>query len=387
MIPELSNYKNTLINIMREIRKPMNSLNLDTKTIYLYFEKTILPPIDSTDSEKNYMMPFLILVSNPCSHILKQGGCTMCGYSNLATFEHKITGDVIYKQFRKDFEIIKKIPRHEMVAIGTAGSFLDPHEVPYDVQAKIIKELNSSEDIYYINIEARAEYITKESLENIVKVVDDPYKLSIGVGLESSDDSIRELCINKCLPIKSFIQAMKLLKKYNLSPTAYITIGKPFINDWSNIIDAIESIKFAFQHGADRVVLLRLGIQPNSLIEWLYKNDLYKPIEIWAMVEVLKKLPNELRKDILIANPRLPKHLEVGECHCAQTGIELLSEYKGSLNYSYIEAIDMLSCSHKERWYKNLKREMGLGLTTESQITSSYRQWLKVWENENGKVF
>lgn len=386
MITEYPNYKNALINIMKELHKSMNSLILYTESTYLYFEKTLLPLIGSNGYEKNYMMPFLILVSNPCSHILKHGGCTMCGYSNLASFKQNITGDVIYKQFRKGLEVIKKIPRREMVAIGTAGSFLDPNEVPYDIQVRIIKDLNSCSDIQYINIEARAEFVNKESLENLVEAIDDPYKLSIGIGLESSNDLIRELCVNKCMHINSFVQAIRLLKEHNISPTAYVTIGKPFINDWTNINDAVESIKFAFQQGSDRIVLLRLGVQPNSLIEWLYRHNIYKPIGIWAMVEVLKRLPEELRKEILIANPRLPKHLETEEKGSAQTAIELLYEYKGSLDYSYIQAIDTLSCSLKREWYRNLENEMNDDLSAETQITRGYKQWLEVWKNEYGKV-
>jgi radical SAM enzyme (TIGR01210 family) len=385
-IEEYTTYKNFLINIMKEIRKPMYSIAPDTKTTYLYFEKTLLPPIDSNGYEKNYMMPFLILISNPCSHILRRGGCTMCGYSNLANFNQNITGDLIYEQFRKGLEIIKKIPRHEMVAIGTGGSFLDPNEVPFNIQSKIIKDLSSCNDIHYINIEARAEFITEKSLENIVESIDDPYKLSIGVGLESSNDLIRELCINKCMNIESFIRAIKLLKKYNISPTVYVTIGKPFINDWTNIKDTLETIKFAFQHGADRVVLLRIGVQRNTLIEWLYRYNMYKPIKIWAIVEVLKRLPEELRKKVLIANPRLPKHLEIEENGDAQTAIELLSEYKGSLDYSYIEAIDTLISPLKEKWYTNLEQEMSSDLSVEEQIRRGYMQWLEIWKNTSMKM-
>ncbi len=231
----------------------------------------------------------------------------MCGYSNLATFKDNITGDVVYEQFRRGFEIIKKIPHHEMVAIGTAGSFLDPHEVPYEIQAKIIKELNSSGDIYYINIEIRAEYVTKESLENLVEVVDDPHKLAIGIGLESSNELIRELCVNKCLPIASFIRA--------------------------------------------------------------------------------KRLPEELRKNVLIATPRLPKPLELKVSDGAQTAIELLNEYKGTLDYNYIDAIDALSSSDKRKWYENLEREMNNSDSIEKPISTNFSRWLEAWKNEHGRIF
>ena len=101
------------------------------------------------------------------------------------------------------------------------------------------------------------------------------------------------------------------------------------------------------------------------------------------MIEVLRRLPVELLKDVLIADPRLPKHLDVKECSCAQTAMELLSEYKGSLDYRYIKAIDMLSCSHKKEWYEKLEEERELAVDVESQISDSYTQWMEVWQNEH----
>jgi len=385
MKSEYHYYKKKLIQVMKTIREPMKTIMPNFNATYLYFQKTLLPSIDSKGYRKNFMMPFLILVTNPCSHILKCGGCTMCGYSNLATFNN-INGMHIYDQFRKGLEIIRRIPHHEMIAIGTAGSFLDSNEVPYDIQARIIKELNSIRDVYYINIEARAEYVTDEALRNLVNVVDDPYKLSIGVGLESTNELIRELAVNKCMSLDLFINAMRLLKKYNISPTAYVTLGKPFINTWTNIKDAVESIKFAFQHGADRVVLLRIGIQPNSLVEWLYKHNLYEPISIFALVEVLKRIPEDLRKDVLIADPRLPRYIDVKEHPCEQTAKELLNEYSGTLDFKYIEAIDNLSCPYKDGWYRKLEMEMDNDLTVDEQIKINYERWLEVWENEHGKI-
>ena len=385
MIMEYSYYKKMLIQAMKKIRKPMASIRPDYNATYIYFQKTLLPPINSHGFRENYMMPFLILVTNPCSHILKCGGCTMCGYSNLAIFD-RLNGEHIYEQFRRGLKVLTKIPHHEMIAIGTAGSFLDPNEVPFDIQAKIIEELNSMKDIYYINIESRAEYITDKSLKNLVEVVNDPYKLSIGVGLESINELIRELSVNKCMSLDLFIKSMKLLKKYNISPTAYITIGKPFIDTWTNIKDAVDSIKSAFQNGADRVVLLRIGVQPNSLIEWLYKRGMYKPISIFALIEVLKRIPEEIRENVLIADPRLPRYLEINEHPCDQTAKELLNEYSGCLNFKYIKAIEAISCEYKKEWYKKLEVEMDNNRTIEEQIYSNYEKWLEVWKNEYGEL-
>jgi len=369
------NKLNFLQKVVSKLRRSMYNLDIDLTVPRIYFEKTLLPPTPLNKVPKpNYYMPFLILVSNPCRHLVEKGGCVMCGYSNLAMFKRKISDEEVYRQFREGFKLIKKIPHHEMIAIGTPGSFLDERETSRKIQRKIIKELDKKEGIYYINIESRAEFITEESLENITESLKDPYKLAIGIGLESSNELVRERCINKNMTTEEYINAVKLLKKYDISPTIYITCGKPFLSVKNDIEDAIHSINFAFDNGADRVVLLRIKVQPHTLIEFLYRKGLYKPTSLWTLIEIIKRIPEKRRRDVLIADPRLPKPLEVkAKCECEATVSELLDQYKGTLDYTYIKAIDEIKCEYK----KEMEKEMLKHRSIEKEIEEGHRQLKK----------
>jgi hypothetical protein len=273
-----------------------------------------------------------------------------------------------------------------MVAVGTGGSFMHNGEVPADIQKRILNDLFSTPSVHYVNIEARSEYIRDESLKELLETVDDSSRLSIGVGLESSNDIIRDLCVNKTMSIDSYQQAIRLLRKYGVSPTTYVTLGKPFIDDWTNIVDAVRSIKFALEHGSDRVVLIRIGVHPNTLIAWLQQRGLYDVIKIWAVPEVLKRLPARMRNRVLIANPRLPRFARVDECSCSEATIDLLNEYKGTLDRRYLMAIDAIKCPHKNQWDTRLRNQMDAHLPIDEQIDRNYHKWIGTWENEHGRL-
>lgn len=382
----ISTHQAALRAATKALRAPMGAVMPEIDSTHLYFETTILPRGPGHARRTNYRMPFLILVTNPCRHVLACGGCTMCGYSNLSSFRGGLSGDSVYTQFRRGLRLIEAVPHREMVAVGTAGSFLDPDEVPCDVQWRIVHDLSACQGLYYINLEARAEYITAYALENIASACDSVERLSIGIGLESSSELIRKLCVQKGMTTQSFLCAVDVLRQHNISPTVYVTLGKPFLNTWANIRDAVDSINFAFEHGADRVVLIRIGVQPHSLVEWLCRRGLYKPMEPWATAEVLRVLSPNRRDDVLLADPRLPRPLRARQCDCAETASELLDQYKGSHDWSYFEAIDMLTCAHKVEWLNRVETERASAHSVEEQIEEAYALWLPLWKNEFGGI-
>jgi len=93
------NKLNFLQKVVSKLRRSMYNLDIDLTVPRIYFEKTLLPPTPLNKVPKpNYYMPFLILVSNPCRHLVEKGGCVMCGYSNLAIFKRKISDEEVYRQ-------------------------------------------------------------------------------------------------------------------------------------------------------------------------------------------------------------------------------------------------------------------------------------------------
>jgi radical SAM enzyme (TIGR01210 family) len=125
-------------------------------------------------------------------------------------------------------------------------------------------------------------------------------EISIGIGLESSDDFIRNVCLNKGLSEKTFSSAVDSLKSENISFYNYVLLGKPFIPRSVDIADAVSSIAYAFEQGAFMVVMRVTNIQPHTLTHWLWERGLFHPPSIWDAVEVLRNLQPEYRKRVSI---------------------------------------------------------------------------------------
>lgn len=56
------------------------------------------------------------------------------------------------------------------------------------------------------------------------------------------------------------------------------------------IKDSINTIKWAFENGANIISLEPVSVQKNTLIYLLYKMELYRPSWIWSVMEVVKNV-------------------------------------------------------------------------------------------------
>jgi len=338
---ELNARKEAFIRILRSIRKQIYEGIPKNDSYFLYFEEANLDGVP-------YCMPFVILPTHPCSWLRKSGGCFECGYSNLSNKD--ITDDKILKLFDICLRFLKNIP-HKMVAIGTSGSFLDPQELSENAQNEILRKLSSLPNIKIIGIESRPEFITSKRVEEISEIVY-PKRIMLGMGLETSNDFIREYCINKGLTTTSYLKALKIIKQCdNISPLAYVLLGKPFLSRNIDITDTIRSINFAISEGFDRVVIMATSLRDNTLTKLLYEIGEYNPPNPRMIIEVLKRLKPEILDKIIIANPRLPKPISANQCPVCSGFLEqLIILYKYTANYNYIRLADEVNfnCNCKE---------------------------------------
>ena len=328
---ELRAKKRLFVEILRNLRTPIYNGVAKNTSYLLYFEEANLDGAP-------YSMPFIILPTRPCSWLRKSSGCFECGYSNLSNKD--TVDEKILNLFDKCLRSLKNIP-HQMVAIGTSGSFLDPQELSENVQNEILRMVSSLPDIKIIGIESRPEFITSKRIREICEIVY-PKRIMLGMGLESSNDFIREYCINKGLTTTSYLRALKIIKQYdNISPLAYVLLGKPFLPRSIDIADTISSINFAATEGFDRVVLMATSLRENTLTKLLYEVREYIPPSSRMIIEVLKQLKPEIRSKVIIANPCLPKPVFVNQCPvCSEFLEQLIILYKYTANYNYIRLAD-----------------------------------------------
>ena len=134
-----------------------------------------------------------------------------------------------------------------------------------------------------------------ENICKLLKTYTDKYYVSVELGLQTSNDYIGTL-INRRYSTKQFIEATKLLNKYNIDVISHIMIGLPneTFDDIKNTVDLINSLNI------QRLKIHSTYIVKNTKLEEMYKNNEYTPITLEYYLDSLCYIISHLNKDIII---------------------------------------------------------------------------------------
>lgn len=155
----------------------------------------------------------IVLRASGCEHYGKTGGCSMCSHFNGTVQGGKITDQNYINQWNSviDGSCLEvpisnfSLDNYPVVCLYNLGSLLNPKEVSVNAIKHIFTDLNKFKGIEKAIIESRAEYVDK----NILNVIKQCYSglVEVGIGVESTNDTIRELCHHKGL------QDLEIVKK------------------------------------------------------------------------------------------------------------------------------------------------------------------------------
>jgi len=222
----------------------------------------------------------IILRTRGCAWALSSG-CTMCGY-----FNDSLLTDVSDEDLSVQFEnAMQSYKGEKIVKLFTSGSFLDSSEIPAAIQHKILRTL--AQHAEKISVESRPEYITEKSLGTIQKNIS-LKQFEIGIGLETSNDLVREKAINKGFTFQEYKKAVVLLKKHKVHIKTYVLLKPPFLTEKKSLNDCINTAKDTSSY-TDLLSLNPTNIQRHTVVEYLWKRNQYRPPWLWSIVEFLQQ--------------------------------------------------------------------------------------------------
>ncbi len=244
----------------------------------------------------------VVLRSTGCSHYKTNHGCSMCAHYDgtaespvsaedyISQWGSVINGTVLIGDKSQEFDI-NQFP---VLCLYNLGSFLNPDEVPNQAVQEIFASIAQFKGIKKVIIESRAEYVTREVLEQIRQV--NPGIIEVGLGLESVNTEVRELCHHKNFPdLDLFHSAVQLLHEYNFRILAYVNQKPPFLTESEAIEDAIATSVFAYQSGVDAVSIEPTSLQANSLTDHLYQMGLYRVPWLWSVIETVRGIHHRIK--------------------------------------------------------------------------------------------
>jgi radical SAM enzyme (TIGR01210 family) len=266
--------------------------------------------------------------------------CIMCSYASEGA---TATADDLLVQF--NHAMGKLSDEAQVVKIYTSGSFLDPAEMPEDARYRILEDLKRR-GIKKLVIESRPEYITASRVEECLSTIDTEFAM----GLETSNDLIRQKIIRKGFTFQDFVDAANTIHDLRGRVKAYLLLKPPFLSEGVAIRDAISSARAASPH-ADILSLNLCNIQRGTQVERLWRRGEYRPPWLWSAIEVLKNVESPIICDPVGAGSSRGPH-NCGECDAS------ISKAIRSHDLTQDPAIfDDLDCNCKSAWQRVLELE------------------------------
>jgi radical SAM enzyme (TIGR01210 family) len=225
----------------------------------------------------------VILMSGGCS----VPTCTMCPFTNENNYGAERTYETLLEQVgtvlvRRDNE-----PAYSVLALYNDGSFFAPREVSEEIQLAIAERVATS-GVAHLIVESLPQFITAKSIGPFVERLGS-VTLEIGVGLQSSDDLVRETLVNTRITRPIFERAIATMRQYGVVPKVYLMIKPPFLTDGEAITDVVQSVSYVRSLGIDGVTLCPTRLSRNTVAWQLYQNGVYQPPNLWTVVEATRR--------------------------------------------------------------------------------------------------
>ncbi len=298
----------------------------------------------------------VVLSTVGCAHARSDsGGCTMCSYL-LDGVQEQPTAEQIVTQFKTALGEIETESPPISIKIYTSGSFLDDEEIPPEARSQILRLIAKDERIRELIIESRPEYVRESTVSTFRTVLVDR-NIEIGMGLESADDTVRAICINKAFNLHAFKDALRTAKKYNIGIRAYVLLKPPFLTERDALLDAISTIHEARALGVTTISLNPVNVQKETLVERLWTRGNYRPPWLWSVIEVLRKGSSISDKWMKIVCDPVAGGKPRGAHNCGKCDGDIMEAIRRFSLKQDPTALQNLSCDCVNQWEHALKHE------------------------------
>jgi hypothetical protein len=183
------------------------------------------------------------------------------------------------------------------VDVYNSGNFLNEAEIPLGAQSRIVARVRQEETVRVLLVESRPEYVTAVGLHRLTESAyrSQPLALEIGIGLESSNDNIRERYLRKGMSRKAFERAVKLLGEARADLLTYVMLKAMPMSDKGALQDVVATAEYVHVVASRYDVRARIALQPTfvvpdtSLAEEFLAGR-YAPPSLRLVVEAVRQL-------------------------------------------------------------------------------------------------
>ena len=134
-----------------------------------------------------------------------------------------------------------------------------------------------------------------EDIVKLLKSYSEKYYVFVELGLQTSNDKTAKL-INRGYLLSTYINAVKLLNKYNIDVVTHIMVGLP----GENFEDIKETVNFINSQNIQGLKIHSTYVVENTVLAKMYYDNKYEPITFDYYLDTLEYILTHIRPDIVI---------------------------------------------------------------------------------------
>ncbi|MDD4472124.1 MAG: archaeosine biosynthesis radical SAM protein RaSEA [Methanoculleus sp.] len=283
--------------------------------------------------------------------IFRSGGCSwnrcrMCGYRHERYPD--LPSDELADRLIRQVRWVKENFRDEdyqVLKIFTSGSFFDPDEVPPAARRAVAEAFRGK----MVIAETRPEYVERLALEEFREEIDTgdwARALTVAVGLETTNDAIREKSIDKGFTYADFLGAAGIAHEAGAGVKAYLLMKPPFLTEREARDDMVRSIRDVASV-ADSISMNLCTVQSRTEVERLWKQHAYRPPYLWSVLDVLIGSPVHVLCDPVGGGQTRGPH-NCGSCDGPI--VKGIGDYSLTEDVGLLRALAETECGCKEEW-------------------------------------
>ena len=150
------------------------------------------------------------------------------------------------------------------------------------------------ERIVGIQIATRPDCINEE-IARLLFSYTDKYSVCVELGLQTSNENTGKV-INRCYTNEDFINAVTILRKYNIEIVTHIMVGLP----GETHKDIVNSVNFVNNLDIQGLKIHSTYVTNDTKLNEMYENNQYSPITLEYYLDELCYIITHLRKDIIL---------------------------------------------------------------------------------------
>lgn len=279
----------------------------------------------------------------------------MCSYI-LDGSREAVPADKLVQQFDEAAKSLDSETGPLSVKVYTSGSFLDPEEVPTSARDEILRLIGGDDRVSEVVLESRPQFVTYDRMTALRSILGER-QVEIGIGLESSNDAIRTLCVNKGFETKDFERAVKIAGSNGIGIRAYVLLKPPFLTERDALLDATDTIMDAAKMDVTTISVNPVNVQKHTLVERMWSRGLYRPPWLWSLIDVLHSTRKEIDRSINIVCDPVGAGKPRGTHNCGICDEDITNALRSFSLDQNETRIEGLECGCKQLWHHTLEHE------------------------------